>query len=331
MKEKLSLKIKRLIGWVKIDWFLRGVGIGLFLLLSLGLVYAKENDNFKKLKNQKLNQPDQKTSSLAEVSPSEKNLIPNTDLEQKNQHLSNQTNQSQTNSSFTSSPDTENTDNNSANTNSDSSSINSQNNPQDQNNTETNNFNNTTEANDNFSPSPTPTPTISLSATPTQTPTKTPFSEPTPTPIPTSTPTPPFSTPTPTSVPSETKEVVLLSASPAVPNADGQLTITALKHDHGYWDFVVSGSFRFLQPQSLYQLWFCNINCSSHDDAKFMTDDSGSASLSEVVINHPQVNDPVSSIRVWELPPAGEIIEDSNTCYGSSNNSSPCLNGSISF
>ncbi len=133
------------------------------------------------------------------------------------------------------------------------------------------------------------------------------------------------------STPTETKGVSLSAKSAATSRADGELTITATEYDHGYWDFLINGDFRFLQPNRIYQLWLCGVNCSSHTSAKFMTDGSGNASISGAVINHAQINDPVSKINVWELPPQGEIIEDGTTCYNTSNSSEPCLGADLHF
>ena len=177
--------------------------------------------------------------------------------------------------------------------------------------------------------SPTPTPTrvivtpspVLTSSTPTPTPTSGPLANSTPTPTPTVTP----------SVSTETKEVSLFPASSATPNASGRTTIKAIKNANGYWDFVVSGEFKSLQPNRLYQFYICGSNCSSHTLAKFSTDGDGGGNLSEVVINHAQSRDPVSRVVVWEVPPQGEIKEDPTTCYGLSLSSPACLSASVYF
>ena len=188
------------------------------------------------------------------------------------------------------------------------------------------------------SPQATPTPAPSFyfaQSNPTPTPTKPPTTTQLPTPTPTSTPMlDPTSTPTPTPVPTETKETMLFPYNSAVPNADGKITITAKKYEHGYWDFVISGSFRFLQPRKIYQLWLCGTEgtgCSSHTDAKFMTDENGNASLANMTIHYPQGKYPLDKIVVWEAETAeNEIPQDKNNCYPNTG-ASPCLEGSIHF
>lgn len=340
MKRGFKLKIKKTITRLDAKWFVAGGAGALLCLLFFGLIYAKTGSRPEKLRKQDTNHSEEKGEEVNSISSSDFTYPDNT------------SSRSEQNDSKTNSFGETEKNNDSSSSISSSNTSSSNNNPDNnQNNPETNSSSGIG-GNDNSSSSPTPTPTVVSTPTPTPFPTttqlpdaaSTPTPLPTATPFPTSTPVPtyePVSTPTPvpTATPtptpeaavSETKEVTLFPASSATPNANGSLTITAQKYDHGYWDFVILGSFRFLQPQRLYQVWLCNTGCSSHTDAKFQTDESGNASLSEVVINHPQVNDPVSSIKVWELPPSGEIIEDPTTCYYISNDAKPCLEGSIRF
>jgi len=174
--------------------------------------------------------------------------------------------------------------------------------------------------------SPTTTPKTIPITSPSTTPTIIPTTFPTLTPIPT------IPTPTATNSPSsQNVELTLFPEGSATPNGNGKVNLNVIKNDNGYWDFIVSGAFKSLQPQRNYQFWLCNTNCSSHSDAKFTTDSSGHGSISNVTINYAQVNDPLSRAVVWENPPQGEIKSDSTTCYMISNNSSSCLKASISF
>ncbi len=160
---------------------------------------------------------------------------------------------------------------------------------------------------------------------------------PTNSPIPTTVPTVtlvPTSTPTPAPTennPSEIMNVSLSAESSATPHAEGDLQITVVKNSNGYWDFILSGTFTSLQPQRTYQVWICNINCSSNSNAKFITDSLGNGSISNATINYAQGNDPVKNIKIWEVPPQGEIKSNSTTCYMLSNNSTPCLQAPFSF
>jgi len=184
------------------------------------------------------------------------------------------------------------------------------------------------------SPTPTPqspTPTLQPTA-PTATPTSVPNSTPTQT---------PSSTPSPTVTPFDEDDTDLTpttyakyNLSPdgsATPNAFGWVEFQVIMNNNGYWDFNTSAEMNMLQPNRRYQLWICNTNCSSTNQARFTTDSTGHASLSNVIINHAQGNDPVSSVKIWQLSDAGEIIDDATTCFMHGNSSIACLKTNIGF
>jgi len=176
---------------------------------------------------------------------------------------------------------------------------------------------------ENLSPTPTssPTPTIPSGVLPTST--NAPTAIPTNIIYPTNTPILESATPTPTTtqIERETKDYNLSPQGSCTPGAFGSVSITAIKYEHGYWDFDISGSFNSLNSGQSYQVWLCNIDCSSYSGAKFSTDGLGNGSI-ETTINHAQINDPVSSIRIYQI---------SGGCQMESNDSTPCLQAGISF
>ena len=159
---------------------------------------------------------------------------------------------------------------------------------------------------------PTPTVTIALTETPTPSPT--------------------VPVVTITSIQTN-NQINLLPQSPYTPNGLGTAMVSVVRNSNGYWDFnFESATFTSLEPNRNYQLWICNINCSSNNEAKFTTDAAGNASIPNVLIaGHNQNNDPVSRVVVYEMPPLGqEIPNDPKACFMVGTNSTPCLRTSYS-
>jgi hypothetical protein len=160
---------------------------------------------------------------------------------------------------------------------------------------------------------PTTTPTVAVKLTPTTTPTTTPVTQ-----------------ILSTGAQSERKETMLFPQGNFTPDGKGKVEIVANKNSNGYWDFAVTGSFEKLIPNRNYQFWIYNINGSSNNEAKFTTDSNGNGSIN-TTINHAQSRDPVSSIRVYEIPPGGEVPNDPTACFDISTTSIPCIKASIYF
>lgn len=182
-------------------------------------------------------------------------------------------------------------------------------------------------------------PTVTVKPAASNTPTSKPIS-PTPqpsaaptttnTPVPTASQTP---VPTPTAQPSVTSFTYTLKPPGSfTPNAVGTVIGMVTKNQNGYWDFKISnGTFTNLLAGRNYQLWWCGNNCSSHESAKFTTDQNGQGLISDGTVNHSQTNDPVSRIAVWEIPPSGTLPNDPNSCFQSSINQTACLQSSSVF
>jgi len=114
----------------------------------------------------------------------------------------------------------------------------------------------------------------------------------TPTPSLTETPTPSPTVPVVTITSGQTlNQLNLLPQSPYTQNGLGTATVNVVRNPNGYWDFgFESATFTSLEPNRNYQLWICNINCSSNNEAKFTTDAAGNASIPNVLIaGHNQI------------------------------------------
>jgi hypothetical protein len=185
---------------------------------------------------------------------------------------------------------------------------------------------------------PSPTPTLQPSITPTgvaasATPTVKTVPSNTPTVKPTNTPT---NTLTPQATATPAIETLQWNADLGqkgdfAPGARGGITVLTKKNTNGYWQHTISGSFSHLMPNRNYQLWFCGINCSSNNEAKFTTDSEGRGSINNSEITHNQSGDPLKRAAVWEIPPGGEVPSDPTACFMVSMDYGPCLETGISF
>lgn len=181
-------------------------------------------------------------------------------------------------------------------------------------------------------PTNTPTPTLVPTRIPTNTPTPTVL----PTQVPTNTPTPtPTPTPVPTSPPdqvsSRTVSLYLTSTNAYTPYASASVDVQVFEHASGYWDFIISGYVTELIPNREYQFWLCGNGCSSHSGAKFFTDNQGNATLSQIIINHNQANDPLNSSRIYQTSTSGSVGNDFTACLMETLYSSPCLRATSYF